>query len=360
MKDTLQDIVARLMNGEYKNEEHVRVALVCRLLRELGWEIWNPREVFTEYQAMPTEDATRVDVALFIPPQWLRPAVFIEVKAVGRLIPFLDSAELQLRDYNRNNQADLSVLTDGQVWKFYLPSFSGEFSKKCFLSLDLFTDESQLVDIELELHAFLSKQSLQSGKAIDDARKYLKRSDTERIMAEVIPIARRDAEDDPSTSLVDCFRRRCIEKGIDCNHEQAKKFVMDNKNLADPTAGDVVPLNRNATVPPDLRANGGLTNLPETVFRLSNRRGANATGAFADKKRFLVFADSFAAEPTLDFRGGSRDLHDQLVRERYLTPESNAGLRVFRLVKDYTFSSSSAAASVFCGCSSSGPREWEK
>ena len=65
MRDTLTDIREKLQHGEYQNEEHVRLALVCRLLFKLGWNIWNPKEVNTEFQPIPSEDRTRVDIALF-------------------------------------------------------------------------------------------------------------------------------------------------------------------------------------------------------------------------------------------------------------------------------------------------------
>ena len=83
MNDALQDIVIRLKNNQYKNEEHIRLGVVYRLLKELGWNIWNPQEVCTEFQATRREDATRVDVALFLLPLLNRPEAFIEVKALG-------------------------------------------------------------------------------------------------------------------------------------------------------------------------------------------------------------------------------------------------------------------------------------
>jgi hypothetical protein len=39
MIDALRDIQARLSQGAYRNEEHVRLNLVARLLQELGWNI---------------------------------------------------------------------------------------------------------------------------------------------------------------------------------------------------------------------------------------------------------------------------------------------------------------------------------
>ena len=45
----LKDIRSKLHNELYKNEEHVRTSIVVRILNSLGWNIWNPAEVFYEY-----------------------------------------------------------------------------------------------------------------------------------------------------------------------------------------------------------------------------------------------------------------------------------------------------------------------
>ena len=197
MNDALQDVVFRLKANQYKNEEHVRLGVVYRLLKELNWDIWNPQEVCAEFQAIRREDATRVDIALFLEPTLNRPDVFIEVKALGKLMPALDAAEIQLRDYNRDNQAAISILTDGRLWRFYLSNASGEFSRRCFEEIDLLAGDTSLGDAELTLDAFLSKQGIQSGSAVDDAKKYLKRTDVDRIMDDLLPLARRDAEESP-------------------------------------------------------------------------------------------------------------------------------------------------------------------
>ena len=67
MHELLLDIRQRLLSKEYQNEEHVRLSLVARVVQELGWNIWNPTEVYTEFKATKKEYHTRVDVALFTP-----------------------------------------------------------------------------------------------------------------------------------------------------------------------------------------------------------------------------------------------------------------------------------------------------
>lgn len=83
MLEALRDIQAKLSQGAYRNEEQVRLNLVARLLQELGWDIWDPGEVSAEWPVAPAEDATKVDLALFV--NSYAPSVFIEVKAVGKI-----------------------------------------------------------------------------------------------------------------------------------------------------------------------------------------------------------------------------------------------------------------------------------
>ena len=65
MREMLTDIATKLSNDFYENEEHIRLSLVSRILHKLGWDIWNPNEVNSEFPVLPQEDKTRVDLALF-------------------------------------------------------------------------------------------------------------------------------------------------------------------------------------------------------------------------------------------------------------------------------------------------------
>ena len=65
MHEILFNIRQRLVGEEYKNEERVRLSLVARVVQALGWDIWNPTDVFTEFKATKKADNTRVDMALF-------------------------------------------------------------------------------------------------------------------------------------------------------------------------------------------------------------------------------------------------------------------------------------------------------
>ena len=86
----------------------------------------------TEFNTVPNEDKSRVDIALFDSSP--TPSVFIEIKAIGKLDTDLVKYEVQLRDYNRNNTAPFSIITDGRKWRFYYSQTGGEFFSKMFQS----------------------------------------------------------------------------------------------------------------------------------------------------------------------------------------------------------------------------------
>lgn len=369
MKEILSDVIKRLRNGEYKNEEHVRLSLVCRILEYLGWDIWNPREVFSEFAAIPKEDVSKIDIALFMPPQLLRPAVFIEVKAVGKLAMTIQWAELQLRNYNRNNQADISILTDGQIWHFYLSSASGEFSDKCFEKLDLCASDISLDDLELEFHTFLSKEAIQSGKAVEEARVYLKRTDAERIMYEMLPIAQRDSEEDPTMSLIECFIKRCAERGVECPGDKALNFIKNNRHRPINTNSSTtitrstqIASNIPLSISPQIQEELSKQSLINQILILQNKHGAQASGK-ETSTGFVVFAGSIAADAKPGFKDDEKGyylLYSKLVEDGILVPQNQNGIPVYELTRDYEFKAKSAAASVFMGRSANGQKEWKK
>lgn len=225
MKEIIQDICDKLYSNTYLNEEHVRLSLVARLIQDLGWNIWNPQEVHTEYNVAKSEDGTRVDVALFL--RRNEPTVFIEVKAVGRFDQSLSAIERQMRDYNRNNTAQITVLTDGRKWRFYLSRTGGEFSNKCFQEIDLYDFAEIPEDIELAFHGFLSKEEIASGRAFVEAERYLNSTRAQKLLREALPLARRDTEFHPEMSLAALLVRRVGEEGITITETEAIEFIKE-------------------------------------------------------------------------------------------------------------------------------------
>lgn len=227
MKQILEDIRSKLNERKYRNEEHVRLSLVARILSELGWNIWNPAEVNTEFTATPNEDNTRVDFALFVISAF--PSVYIEVKPVGKIEGDISQIEIQLRDYNRNNTATFTVLTDGRRWRFYYSQTGGQFSQKCFRVLDLIDDE--LEEITTSFQTFLSKQEIQNESAKHAAESYLQLTQKQRAMEDVVSQARKIALEAPFPPLPEALVELVAQRGLNVTHEEAVLFLEKSSSL---------------------------------------------------------------------------------------------------------------------------------
>lgn len=243
MKETLLDIRAKLEERAYKNEEHVRLNLVIRILAELGWNIWDPREVNSEFVVAPNEDKTKVDLAIFL--NTYTPAIFMEIKAVGQLTGKLPEIEKQLRDYNRNNTALFSIITDGQEWRFYFSQTGGEFSRKCFKVIHLHRDE-EIENIEKGFKCFLSKSEILSGNARREAEGYLQLSQKQKAIEDCLPHARRLIQDPPFPSLPEVLIRLVQEKGFKISNEEAVAFIQGASEKTDVKSS--VPIDANVPI----------------------------------------------------------------------------------------------------------------
>jgi len=223
MRDALNDIRQKISDGAYKNEEHVRLSLVARVLLELEWNVWDPEEVNSEYKPVAYEDSTKVDIALFSTSR--RPDLFIEVKSMGKISSDLAKAERQLRDYNRDNSALFTIITDGRVWRFYLSQARGKFSERCFKQIDLLDDD--LDDIENSLNTFLKKVEFVNGNPEREAQKYLRLTEKQRIMEELLPQAKRTILEPPFPSLPEALVELVAETGFTITAEEAQDFIKE-------------------------------------------------------------------------------------------------------------------------------------
>ncbi len=228
MKEIIADIRRKLQDGSYRNEEHVRFALVGRLLQALGWDIWNPQVVNAEFVAVPEEDNKKVDLALFS--RGNLPAVFIEVKNIGKATLNREETEKQIRDYNKNITALFCVITDGVTWRFYYSKSQGQFASKCFKDFDLLNDD--LDDVELSLLTFLGKADIDNGNAEKEAQALLRLTQNQKIMEECLAKARRMTQEPPFPSLPDALIALVAapEHGLTVSRKEAEEFISSAHN----------------------------------------------------------------------------------------------------------------------------------
>jgi hypothetical protein len=235
MLDILIDIRRRLKAGDYKNEEHVRLALVARIVQALGWNIWNPTEVYTEFKATPTEDVKRVDMALFAD-TLSENAIFIECKGTSNLAKGLPEdlakVERQLRDYNKDNTAQLAIITNGRLWRFYYCYTSGEFASKHFKTLNLSEDDLETVAEYFTL--FLSKAAVADRSARAAAENYLNLTRKQQRMQDARPEAERRITQYPFPSLPDALMQVVGEQHTSVTRQEAEAFLEGQDNRPAP------------------------------------------------------------------------------------------------------------------------------
>lgn len=275
MKDTLIDIQNKIRSGAYKNEEHVRLSLVARILLKLGWNIWDPNEVNCEYKANPDEDSRKVDIALFS--TFRKPDILIEVKPIGKISSDLEKTEIQLRNYNRDNTALFSIITDGQNWRFYFSQTGGKFSEKCFKTVNLLEDD--LIDVENALNKFLAKSEIENGNAETEAQTYLRLNEKQRVMEDKLPEAKRAILMPPYPSLPDALVTLVNEEGIQITIEEARKFIKDftpTPPIPAPSSPTSLPVGTQKTLDPHHPPNLYFTKIIEA--KIENQKADNWNG----------------------------------------------------------------------------------
>jgi len=257
MRDTLNDIREKLKSRTYKNEEHVRLSLVARLLLKLGWNVWDPNEVNSEFNTAPSEDTTKVDIALFLSPH--KPDIFIEIKSVGKISQDLSKWERQLRNYNRDNTALFSILTDGRLWRFYFSQTGGTFSQKRFKTIDILSGD--LDDIEQSFYTFLQKSEIDNGNAKKKAEIYIRLNEKQRIAKDLLPQASRNVLEPPYPSLPEALMNLMDKKNCPINKNEAEKFIAEEKFI---TGIESVPNISNipGTDEPDIDINNPIKSFP--------------------------------------------------------------------------------------------------
>jgi hypothetical protein len=168
-------------------------AVVLRLFSFLGWDIFNVDEVSPDYSinshcvtyALRAKNTNKI---------------FIEVKPANEK---LDPHQKSLLSFAASENVDISILTNGVLWWFYLPSVAGNSQEKWFYSVDLLKQNEdsfvpQLIDL-------LSKNKVVKGQALK-AAKTLNQNKNQKIASDVIPEAWNKIISQPNMILVELLR----------------------------------------------------------------------------------------------------------------------------------------------------------
>lgn len=140
----------------------------------------------------------------------------------------------------------------------------------------------------------VTRDALQQGSAVKGARSYLKRTDVQRIMFDVLPAAQRNAAEDSSSSRIECLLKRCLERGVECSSEEATVFFRDLHRR--PATSPISHSPGDSTLPKALLAHSNTRQrgrTPESSpadasLSIQGRRGTNVTGRNLSSGRFVV------------------------------------------------------------------------
>lgn len=356
MREVIENVRKMLSDGLFSDEQHVRYSLVGRICKELGWNIWNPAEFYTEYpvkkyppQEVTTELRGRVDVALFLADKRTDKAeVFIEVKSPGRLQYELQSGEIQLQRYNYWDKAAICILTDGITWRFYLPSEGGSFDSTLFNEFHILNDSVEIIC-----------QTLDKVLRRDNFRK------------QAVQTASGMYEELGKTRLIHKVKNKAIqiasETGMDVyliaqqllkQTEHIEMELTEIKRLWDKTIPESVT--PRPTPSPTFTPIPKPTPLPpgDYVKTFISARGVKASGCYNIKtKQFTLYKDSeVVLHHSSSFMGNYLVKKKKMIESGLLQLDPSG--TKYLLTKDTVFNAPSPAAHLVLGRASSGYVDW--
>ncbi|MCY4214621.1 MAG: type I restriction enzyme HsdR N-terminal domain-containing protein, partial [Gammaproteobacteria bacterium] len=215
LEDTIADIVRKLREGAFPNEQSVSQGIVLRVLSDLHWDVFEPSVVWPEYA---TADGGRADFALCEPRS--KPKVLIEVKQPGKA----EDGVRQSLQYAFHTGVPFVVLTDGQTWRFYLPAEPGDYEDRQVFKLDLYEHSAQRSAAVLE--GYLHWQGVASGKALDSARNEHRSQARRAVARRAIPDAWRKLVEQRDELLIDLVGEAVESKeGVRPDNEDVARFL---------------------------------------------------------------------------------------------------------------------------------------
>jgi hypothetical protein len=313
MLQLIERIRERLAQGAYVNEAAISHGIVTPILNALGWDSADPEQMVPEFSIQ----RGRVDFALF--GLGHRPAVFIEVKGIGRAM----DGDRQLFEYAFHQGVPLCVLTDGRGWSFYVPGGQGSYEDRRVYRLQL--DDRVPEECARILNRYLERGRVRDGSAFEDAQRDYRDVAGRREATNSLPRAWH--------ALIHEADERLVETLIDktealCGFKPADTDVLAFLRRLRPAEG-ATPIGRGksrpgpAAVTREAVPPAAAGNPPEAVDRSASftmlgqqRSFPNAASALVELLRMIAERDTAKIEDLAEaVRGRSRSLIARSVTE---------------------------------------------
>jgi hypothetical protein len=194
------------------DEAATKQIVVLRILSLLGWDTYDIDQVKPEHSV----GGQRVDYALRCSN---KNKVFLEVKKVGE---DLEAHQEQLLNYSFKEGVKLAILTNGISWRFYLPLHEGSWEQRKFYTIEL--NDQDTDDIADRFISYLSKENVQSEKAIENAEAIYKSRQKEYVIKNTLPIAWNKLLSEPDELLIELIEETTEKL---CGYKPANSVVED-------------------------------------------------------------------------------------------------------------------------------------
>lgn len=257
--EIITDIIEKLRQGRFPNEQSISQGIVLRLIHELGWDVYDTNVVWPEFQT----GEGRADFGLCHPPS--KPAVFIEVKQPGKA----EDGVRQALEYAFHTGVPFIVLTDGKTWSFYLPAEQGSYEDRRVYKLDLFERTSeQAAEI---LTKYLDRKRVESGSALEEARKEYRSRNRKSLAKQSIPESWRELVEKGDELLVDLVADAVESKaGVRPEEDDIAEFLL-GLHSAYGYGQDITPANKKSAS--SAASSSAVPTAPKTKKQNAPRQG---------------------------------------------------------------------------------------
>ena len=179
MKEELVELITtkrkEIEKSTFNNEDETKNGLILPVLYKLGWDVFDTNEVTPEYGI----EGKRVDYCLNVKK---KPKIFIEVKKTTENI---QKHQKQLLEYSFSRGIELSVLTNGVLWWFYLSSIPVPWEKKIYCEVDVTQD--RITDVVENFIKYLSKDRVSTNESIKLAKETYDKKSKNQTVEDTIP-----------------------------------------------------------------------------------------------------------------------------------------------------------------------------
>lgn len=239
--DNLRNFIKKIQTEkkiQSLNEEATKQSIILPILQLLDWQVFDTDEVSPEF-AIGT---TRVDYALR---NGTINKVFIEVKRINEE---LEKHQEQLLTYSFRQGVNLSILTNGILWWFYLPLQEGSWEQRKFYAIDMYSQDFENISNILE--KFLAREKVFNGVALENAKKLYGNRQKKDIITRNIPKAWRKLHIEGDELLIELLAET-TEKvcGYRPENNQVSEFLYSIVNQEQPKS-DKKPEKRKKTIEP--------------------------------------------------------------------------------------------------------------